>query len=366
MTATNNGLTRRTVLKGIGTAAVAAATGPLFYTKNAWAEGQTINVGTYKGPQAEYIRKQVIPQFEADYKCKVNQSEGSTLNQIALLRIQRAAPTFSVMFLDDVGVPIAREEDLIAPLRLNDMPNSQKVASRFVVNDQHGIAFCLSTVAPFYNTGAVQPVTSYEELWNESFRDSFMMVTAKQTQGVFLPVVAAALKTGLPILQAQYKLSEGWEKMAAFKPNVQTIYEAGVTSVLQVSQGQAMAGGLEMSKIVLPYTAKGAAVDLCYPREGVFGVLGCMTLVNNGPNPELATAFMNRMLDKDLQKGLAEASFAAPTISGVELSPSVAKLLPYGEARLDEMKLSILDWTFINTKRAEIIERTNEIFGVRT
>lgn len=356
-------VSRRALIQRVG--AVAASTLPAFHIGRAWAQGRSINVGTYKGVQAEYIRQHIIPKFESDYQCRVFQTEGSTLGQIALLRIQKAKPTFSVMFMDDVGVPIAREEGLIDPLPLAKMANSAKVSKRFVVNEDHGIAFCVSTAAPFINTDSVKPLASYADLWSDAYRNEFMMVTAKQTQGVLLPVVAAALATGLPIAKAQYEIGRAWDKLAAFKPNVQTVYEAGVTSVLQVSQGQAKAGGLELSKVVLPYTAKGAPVDLAYPKEGVFGVLGCMTQVRNGPNPDLAAAFMDRMLDPAIQKGLAESSYAAPTVEGVTLTAQAAKLLPYPLNKLDAMNLAILDWAFINTKRGEIIERTNQIFGGR-
>ncbi|MBD1553045.1 extracellular solute-binding protein [Pseudomonas typographi] len=360
----SKGFSRRSFLKGLGVAGLAAAA-PTVYVKNAWAEGKSISVGTYKGTQAEYIRQQVIPKFESDFKCKVSQAEGSTLNQIAQLRIQKSNPVFSVMFLDDVGIPIARDEGLIAPLDLSKIGNSQRVAKRFVMKDNYAIAFCVSSAAPYYNTESAQPLTSYAQLWSEDFRGAFMMSTPKQTQGVFLPVVAAALVTGLPLTEAQYQISKAWDKMAELKPNVQTIYESNVTAVLQVSQGQAKVGGLELSKVVLPYTTQGAPVDLCYPKEGIFGVPGCMTLVNNCPNPDLALAFMDRMLDPEIQKGLAESAYAAPTVSGIELDPAVAKLLPYPEGRLDEMKLVLLDWNVINSQRSDIIERTNQIFGVR-
>ena len=51
-----------------------------------------------------------------------------------------------------------------------------------------------------------------------------------------------------------------------------------------------------------------------------------LTLVKCGPNPDLAAAFIDRMLDPVVQKGLAESAIAAPTIGGIELRPDIAKL----------------------------------------
>ena len=96
-------------------------------TERGWAQGKSISVGTYTGPQGEFVRRQVIPKFQTDFGCKVFQTEGVTLGQIALLRTQKANPTYSVMFMDDVGVPVAKEEGLIDPLPREKMPNLARV-----------------------------------------------------------------------------------------------------------------------------------------------------------------------------------------------------------------------------------------------
>ena len=49
--------------------------------------------------------------------------QGSTLGQISLLRASKEAPKFTVMFVDDLGVEIAKREGLIDPLPKDKMPN---------------------------------------------------------------------------------------------------------------------------------------------------------------------------------------------------------------------------------------------------
>jgi putative spermidine/putrescine transport system substrate-binding protein len=67
--------------------------------------------------------------------------------------------------------------------------------------------------------------------------------------------------------------------------------------VMQVAQGEADIAGIFYSKSVYPYTVQGAPVDMCYPREGAFAGINTLTLVKNGPERELAIAFINWMLD---------------------------------------------------------------------
>ena len=190
-----------------------------------------------------------------------------------------------------------------------------------------------------------------------------MLITPKQTQSVQMLVAATALATGKSFHDAQYLIDQGWDKMAALKPNVQTIYENNPTAVLQVAQGQADLAGPDFSKTVLPYAAKKAPVAMSAPKEGVFGGVNTITLVKGGPNPDLAAAFADRMLDPLVQTALSEATFAAPTVSGLTLNAETARLAAYPESRMDAMGLMTVDWTFINPKRGAIVEKYNQVFG---
>ena len=350
-------LARRTLLTGAGLAA------PLFFVRNGWAQGKSINVGTYTGPQGEFVRRSVIPKFQSDFGCRVYQTEGVTLGQIAILRTQKANPTYSVMFMDDVGVPVAREEDLITVLPRDKMPNMAKVIPRFVLNDGFGVAFAVSVVSPYYNSAAVSGIESWEQLWDPKYKGRILLVTPKQTQSVQLLVAATALATGKSFHDAQYLIDQGWDKMAALKPNVQTVFDNNVTAVLQVAQGQADIAGPDFSKTVLPYAAKKAPVAMSAPKEGVFGGVNTLTLVKNGPNPDLGAAFADRMLDPAIQQALSEATFAAPTVTGITLNAETAKVAAYPEARMTEMGLMTVDWAFINPKRGAIVEKYSQVFG---
>lgn len=348
-------LTRRTTLAALAT--------PLLLTRPANAADRSINVGTYTGPQGEFIRRFVIPRFQTDFSCRVFQTEGVTLGQISVLRTQKANPRYSVMFMDDVGVPVARDEGLIDPLPIDKMPNLARLIPRFLLTDKHAAAFAVSVVAPFFNTAALSAVPTWELLWDPKYKSRFLLVTPKQTQSVQMLVAATALATGKSFNEAQYLVDQGWDKMAALKPNVQTVYDNNVTAVLQVSQGQADIGGPDFGKTVLPFAMKKAPVAMSAPREGVFGGVNTVTIVKNGPNPDLAAAFADRMLEPATQKALSEYTYAAPTVVGITLNAETAALVSYPESRMDDMKLMTVDWSVMNPKRGAIVEKFNSTFS---
>jgi putative spermidine/putrescine transport system substrate-binding protein len=342
--------------------AAAGLAAPMFFIRNGWAAGKSIYVGTYTGVQGEYIRRQVVPKFQSDLDCKVFQTENVTLGNIGILRTQKANPNYSVMLMDDVGVPIAKNEGLIVALPKDKIPNLAKVFPNFMYNDGYGAAFAISTVSPWYNK-SIKPIESFADLWSERLRGRYMMVTPKQTQTVQLLAVAASMATGKPILEAQYELDKGWAKMAELKPNVQTIYDTIGNAILQVSQGQADVGGPDFSKSIVPYITKGAPLVQSQPSEGSFAGVNCVTLVKGSPEPDLGAAFIDRILSPAVQKGMAEYATAAPAVTGIELDAKTAAIVPYPESRMREMKLYVLDWEKINPQRSAILDKFNQVFG---
>ena len=254
-------LNRRTLIKA-GAAAFAA---PNFFVRNSWAAGKTMQIGIWGGEQGAFIRSTVLPAFEKDFDCKIDAQQGSTLGQIALLRAAKDAPKFTVMFVDDLGVEIAKREGLIDPLPKDKMPNLAKVYPRFIYNDGYGVALAVSSAGLFYNTQTTQPLASYAELWDPKFKGQISLVGTKTTPSVFTVIAAAAVATGKPYKEAQYLADQAWPKLQELKPNILNLYSTDDASLL-VSQGQGMIGGPEYSKYVLPYTMKGATVDMCYPE----------------------------------------------------------------------------------------------------
>lgn len=340
----------------------AALAAPTILSSRAWAEGKSIQVGIYTAQQGEYVRKQIIPQFQTDYNCRVFTTEGVTLTQIAALRATRNNPKYSAMFMDDIGIDLAKNEGLLDPLPVDKIPNLQRVYKRFLFNEGYGAAFAISTGGLYINPQNDPKITSYGDLWDPRFSKRVLMITPKFTQSIYMLVATTTLVTGKPLKEAQYVTDAGWDKLAALKPNILTIYE-NPSTVMMVAQGQADVGGIEYSKNIYPYTVAGAPIDMVFPKEGTFAGINCLSFVKGAPEPELGAAFINRMLEPSVQQGLAEATLTAPSISGLNLKPEAAKYIAYPDTKMDEMGLFACDWGYVNPRRPAWLEKYNQIFG---
>jgi putative spermidine/putrescine transport system substrate-binding protein len=353
-------LSRRKLGKlALGTAAIGAA--PMVLIRNSWAQGKEIHVGIWGGAQGEYVKTKIIPKFEADFKCKVIAEEGFTLANVQKMRATKANPKFSVMFIDDVAIPICKSEDLISALPRDKMPALSKVYPRFTYEGMAS-GLGISVASLFHNTSVKAP-TSYGELWDPKYKGKIKMVSPKNTPSVFFLIVAAAVKSGKPFAQAQYEIDNAFDKVEAIKPNIQNLFDNGPQAANEIAQGQADIGLMDLSKYIYPATAKGVPVTMSFPKEGSFAGVNCQVLVKNGPNQDLAVAFMNRMLEAEVQKPLAEFALAAPPISGIQFAPDTAKYLAYPVEEMDKRGLFIPDWSYINANRSKWTERMNKIFS---
>ncbi|WP_245449861.1 extracellular solute-binding protein [Chelatococcus asaccharovorans] len=341
-------------------AGAAAAVFPTIISR-ASAQAKQLHVGVYNSAQGKLIQKEVIPKFEAEYKCRVFTTEGATLANIAALRATRDAPRFSVMSMDDVGIPQAKQEGLIDKLDPAKIPNLEKVYKRYIFEDGFGVGFAISSAALFINPQVTKPIQSYEEIFDPKYRKQILLNTPKNTQSILMLIVATALATGKPLKEAQYLVDSGWDKLATLKPNILTIYDSEA-QVLQVAQGQAAIGGIEYSKAVYPHTAKGVPLDMTFPKEGSFTGINSITMVKNAPEPELGAAFINRILEPSVAKMLAEQTLSAPSVSGIEFKPEVAKFLAYPDTKATELGLFTPDWNYIVPRRGPWLERYNQLF----
>lgn len=349
-------LSRRTLIK----AGAAASVFPTIIT-SASAQAKQLHVGVYNSAQGKLIQKEIIPKFEAEFKCRVFTTEGATLSNIAALRATRDAPRFSVMSMDDVGIPQAKQEGLIEKLDPNKIPNLEKVYKRYIFEDGYGVGFAISSAAMFVNPQVTKSLDSYEQIFDAKYRKQILLNTPKNTQSVLMLIVATSLVTGKPLKEAQYLVDQGWDKLATLKPNVLTIYDSEA-QVLQVAQGQATIGGIEYSKAIYPHTAKGMPIDMAFPKEGAFTGINSITMVKNAPEPELGAAFINRLLEPSVAKMLAEQTLSAPSVAGIDFKPEVARFLAYPDTKAIDLGLFTPDWNYIVPRRGPWLERYNQVF----
>lgn len=344
-------LTRRKMLTATATTLAA----PLLLGRNAWAQGKSLKIGIYAGSQGRLMEQSILPKFMEKFNCTVQSTQGASLAQIALLRTQKTAPQYSVMFMDDAVLPIAGAENLIAPISAELIPNLGKV--REEGKFPRAVSFAMSACGVFYSPGVVDPLASYADLWDPKFNQALLTPSPVKTQSVYLTIMAAAVATGKPFAEAQHELDAAWPKLAEMKDNILSLYD-NTSQIMLVTQDQAAYGFVETSKGVFPLIKQRIPIEMAYPREGTPLQVNTATLVQNAPEPELGAEFINFLLSDEIQREISESEWSAPSITGLTFEGETAKRVDL-DAVHAASPLFVPDWEALAAKRAEIIEKLN-------
>jgi putative spermidine/putrescine transport system substrate-binding protein len=358
------GITRRSFLR-IGAASSVVMRGGLAFppvvTPAKGAE-RTVKIGMYSNPRTELVKATVIKRLEEKYRVKFLIDEGWTTEQLARLRASRQNPVHTIMWMDDIGVNIARKEGLIDRLPEEKIPNLAKVFPRFFIEQGYGVGIDASTVALTYSTRELrEPPTSWTALWDPQYRGKVSAPSVSGTHGLYLVILAAALETGKPFQEAQYLPEAAFKKLADLKPNLHSIFTKNALLMAAFQQGEVVLTGPFYSGNIYPYIDKGLPANHTVPRENAFAGLSCQTLVHGGPYPELGAAFINEILEPETQVMLSKNLSNSPVVKGIELPPESLARIPYDGDK--ETTLFLPDWEFINTVRAEWTERWNQTFS---
>lgn len=287
----------------------------------------------------------VFPKFEKQYGCKVIYEGTRSLVNLEKMVNNKSKPYLSVVLMDDPVMINAIKEDVIEKIAPAKVPNMSRLSPGTIHQDGFWVNYVQSTTGVAVNTTKVKALPSYAALWDAQYKGRLVIPSLQNTEGLSMLVMAAALETGKPPKEAQYQIDAAFRKLKALKPNLLTIYTQLPQALNLLEQGEAhMIPGM-IAYNALERKTKGAPVDVLLPREGVMAMPSGIAKVKNGPEPELALAFINDIIGA-YQKDIAETLNALPTNTTVAPPKSVPKA-----------EVFVPDWAYVSEQRKGWVER---------
>ena len=118
------------------------------------------------------------------------------------------------------------------------------------------------------------------------------------------------LATGKPMAEAQKDIDAAFKKLVTLKPNLLTAYTQMPQAYNLLEQGEGFMISSAISQVALERKAGGAPVDIAVPKEGIFAMPSGVALVKGAPQPELAAAYIDEMLER---RGAGQARRPSPS-----------------------------------------------------
>lgn len=339
-------INRRTMF-GAGLAAMSTHLMPGFAFA---ADEGPLSAQAFPGITEQLARTVIAPSFREATGKAVNVVPGLAVDSIAKITASRASPPLDVIMLDDPTGLVAVASGLVQPIPSDKVPNGKDVPAKLHVN--RGITQTFQLIGLMYDAKRVQPApTSWDDLWNPKFKSRVAVIGPDSSLGLAWMVNIAKSRGG-----SEDNLEPAWKALQELVPNIATIPRAPGSLVALMEQGQIDIAVGYLS-IVQPLRMRGSDVSLAKPSQGWSVVLNVAHIVENSPNPGLAAAYINAMMDPAVQAKLSgPPAFQFPTNSKVPYEGEIKK---YVNTHEELLSMITTDWTKINPQRAAIIDRFN-------
>ena len=320
--------------------------------------GQTLTISTFSF-NAELLQKNIYDPFMEQTGAKLVVETGKNAERVT--KIEESPENYDVVVISDSFAAQLGNDGILGNIDRSKIANLDSIydAAKAPMGEEYGPAYTFNRLGIVYDPSMiVVEIKSFADLWNPELKDCIAVPDITTTSGVLF-YYATAAAFGLTPGQDDDAI---FAKLEELKPNVVKTWTSANDTITMLNQGEASVAAL------LDYsytTAKQANPDYVWvsPSEGNFACFNMLNITKDCKNKELAEAFINFYLSKDVQLADALDGVDAPVNTEVELTEEQAANFTYGQEMVDSLVLP--DWSLITEKKADWINRWNELFSVQ-
>jgi putative spermidine/putrescine transport system substrate-binding protein len=259
---------------------------------------------SWGGPLAQVQRKIHIPAFEKKYDAKVTITEGQVTSPAMVA--QKDDPQFDVFYDNILYIPRYRDAGIYAKLTEAEVPRLRDLYPKYRQMGQDLIIpMWVHTMTIAYNEKRVAKPTSLDDLLKPEYKGKVAFQKAPDAL-LFMPMILAHTGGTLDNPDPAFK----WIEKAM--PNVLTHY-ATVAQMAQLMEREEVWIGLWYSGRVLEMRNRGLPINYVDPSSGAIAVVNGPAVMPKAKHPKLAHAWVNHVLDPEMQAELTKATFFGPT-----------------------------------------------------
>ena len=321
-------------------------------------EGQELRISTFAF-NAELLQKNVYEPFEAATGAKLIVEGGKNAERAT--KVKESPDNYDIIIIGDSFVADLIQDGIIDTVDSSKITNLDAVydKAKAPMGEEYGPAYTFNRLGIVYDKATCPiEITSWEDLFNPELEGSIAIPDITTTTGPLF-YYGIAKMAGLTPGQDDEAI---FSKLEELKPNVMKTYTSANDTITMLNQGEISVA------VLLDYvytTAKSASEDYVWvdPAEGVYSGFNMVNIVKGCKNRELAEAFLDFYISKDVQLAEALDGVDSPVRTDVELTPEQSANFTYGKDVIDG--LLIPDWSVIVDNKADWTAKWNELFSVQ-
>lgn len=270
-----------------------------------------------------YIKPDLIERFEREHNCKVTIDTYDS-NEAMYAKLKAGATGYDIIFPSNYIFDILYTQGMLQDIDEDLLPNLHHLDPFYLAlieQDQRnaGIPYMLTYTGVAYRKDKVHDIPhSWSVFGDSAYKGRMTMLNdMREVLGAALKYLGYSINTIEP-----QQLKEATALLIKWKPNLAKFeseqYQNGIASgEYLIAQGY--------SGDILQVMQDNASVEFFLPNEGSIISLDIMAIPRNSPHPELATTFMNFLLDPDVAAAnIAYTFYLCPNSAAYEkLSPQL-------------------------------------------
>jgi putative spermidine/putrescine transport system substrate-binding protein len=318
-------------------------------------DGVTLNINGYGTAFDDVLKETIAKPLKEKYGIEVVFQPGTAVAAAAKLIASRDRPPFDLIMADSPNMPELVQAGVLEEITAKEVPGVAHVYPQLREFGNHGIPFVIASMPLYWNTDKIKtPPTSIADLAKPEFKGRVAMFNLENNGGL-LNLIALAEANGGGV----NNIKPGFDAYEKIKPNLLSTPPSTVTLFQLVEQSEAWAGSFWNGRILI-LKNKNFPIEMAIPKEGLYSTLSYVNLVKNLQPKQRAAAlkYLELALSPEAATLMAKNVFYAPTSKAIQLPPEVAaKIVPYGEAQVKQVKLA--DWNAVSKNRSQWMEQWN-------
>ncbi len=353
-------ISRRQFLTYAGLAVGTAALAPLAMTgcgqSPASSSPKTLTVTSYGGAWEEFMRKEVIPDFEKQNNCTIQLAVGLAKDWMAQLRAAGVEnPPYDIAMFNEIFAAQLRREGYFIDIPADKVPNLKETYDIARNPGDNGVLAMMQPIGLAYRKDKVpNPPKSWKDLWNPEYKGQIGLYTITNSAGLMFFLLTAKVWG-----KGEDDYDVAFQKIKELKPFKQTDFSGDMEKLL--TQGEISIGVQDLAAVAR-LKKQGINLEYVTPTEGLFMFEQDHNVTKGSQNKELAYAYINYQLSKPVQEKWITGYFISPANKNAAIPSDLQKDIPISGDRMKE----ILKWNWdkANDNKEAITERWNkEISG---
>ncbi len=282
-------------------------------------------VESFGGAYAETTKKYIIEPFQKKYGIEVRHSLfGNNSEQLAKLKAGKM--TMDVTFLTDMWIYQAIKDDLLLPLRLENIPNYKHIFKEYKnpPYDPGPKTYCASYFwgdqAIAWNTKKCDKPLSWGALWDKRYKGHVAIYALASPT---IPNVALLLGQDMNNISDMEAIKE---KLRALRPNLLKFWKSGAELVSLFATNEVWISDFWRGR-VNNLRKEGHPIVYTQPKEGSVVWVDAMVIPKDARHRRAAEEFINFALSQKVHTDFVTHFTYAPCTDWVELTEQQKDLM---------------------------------------